>query len=123
MEREEVVPGLALEFIPETDVAVFTVTGTVRLRDVGRALDLGLQVLSGRARHLVLDFSEATQFLNIGPGLLAWAQAHLGKRGRKMAIVLPADESVLESLPVDLRKVFTAYDTREEAIEALLKGE
>ena len=123
MEGDEVVPGLTLEAVVGADVAVFSIVGTVRLQDVGKATDLGLQMLGSRSRHLVMDFSGAKQLRNIGVGLLAYYQRYLEKRGWRMAVVRPRDPSVLEGLAVDLGKTFKLCDTREEAIEAVRSGE
>jgi len=123
MEGNEVVPGLRLEAVAGEDVAVFSIVGAVRLRDVGRATDLGLQMLSSKPRHLVMDFSRAKQLRNIGVGMLAYYQRYLEKRGWRMTVVRPRDPAVFEGLAVDFERVFEVHETREEAIEALRSGE
>ena len=123
MATRDVVPGLTYEVVPEGDVAVFAVTGAVGLSDIGDAMHFGMNMLGTKPKHVIVDFAEAARFRDIGVGLLSYSRGYLRDRGRRLVVVYPKDESILEGLPVDLREAFGVYDTREEAMKAILSDE
>ncbi len=123
MATRDVVPGLTYEVLPDVDVAVFSVRGAVSLNDIGEAMHFGMNMVGLKPKHVIVDFAEAVRFRDIGAGLLSYARGYLRDRGRRLVVVYPKDESILEGLPVDLRQAFEVYDTREEALQALLSGE
>ena len=119
MATEEVVPGLTVELLPEINAAVFTVVGSVPLSGVSQAVELGIQALAGRPRHVVVDFSRAKEIRTVGVGLLGYFQGYLRKRGYMMAVVRPRAEGALADLPGYLSDQFPVFETREEALSAV----
>jgi len=113
---------MTFEMLGDRDVAVITVAGRIRLGDVARALDFGIRTLGRPTCHLVVDFSRAAHFDEFGIGLLAYTKKVFSKRGYRMAVVRPKDASVVEELPEDLGTLFRAFDTLDEAVDAVRTG-
>jgi anti-anti-sigma regulatory factor len=122
MEPEEIVPGLYLERTPEGDVTVISMVGEVAPGDIGRALEFGARLALNPPRRMVLDFSKATRLKSLGVGLLGHYRRFLEARGGRMTIVSPPEEILGGLAPLDLRRLFEVYDTREGALAAV-RGE
>ena len=118
MSSQEIVPGLNLEITPEGDVAVFSIVKQVGLRDVSRAVDMGLRLLAKGPYRIVLDFSEATRLRVLGLGFISYYCKVVASKGGRMVIVAPPEGTAAELMPFDLRQMFPVYDTRDEAIAA-----
>ncbi len=118
MVAREVVPGLNLEFTPEGDVAIFSVVGQVGLLDISRAVDSGLRLLMKGSYRVVVDFSKAAKVREIGVGFLAYYRKVVLRKGGRLAVVAPPPGAAPELKPFDLRAMFGAVDTLEEAIAA-----
>jgi anti-anti-sigma regulatory factor len=118
MAAREVVPGLRLDFTPEGDVAIFSIVDHVGLLDVSLAMDRGLGLLIGGPFRVVVDYSKAARIRKLGVGLLAYYAKIVRRKGGRLVVVAPPPGAAPDLEPFDLREMFGAVDTREEAIAA-----
>jgi len=115
-ERRQIVPGLNMELTPEEDVVVFCMVGSIATADVTRAVDMAGTLAFKLPRLVVLDFSRAAHLRGLGVGLMGYYRRYVEARGGRFALVPPPDGAIEGLEPMDLRRMFEVYQSREEAI-------
>jgi anti-sigma B factor antagonist len=104
------------------DVTIVTVTGEIDVFTTPRLRETLLDLLENGSLHLIMDFSDVAFLDSTGLGVLVGMFHRLRSRQGSMVIAGPSERVRRVFHITQLTKIFTIYDTLDEALQARATG-